>query len=281
MTSTPSPSITMNKRGPLHFLAYVALDAQRRPDDNNASPSPSSTGLQNAIGLSYETPPYIISSSPSRSVPSLHISCGRSPSDAGSEPRLLIRSASTNSIQRAESAPVQSRHHMKTRKKCSTRDSSMHGKAKEETLARRRERLERATKIRSLDNSPVNDEQLTILRMVYDEITMYPSESWMVLIAIIIRRSFKQVKNWFSNERQKNRVGEMVSLYTEEGDKMRLRLSAFEFSEQWSDNLLEEVAMVYHYLVTQSHRRKKQKLSDHRESSRVMKLNGHSSRSLE
>ncbi len=94
-------------------------------------------------------------------------------------------------------------------------------------------------------------------------------------------RSFKQVKNWFSNERQKNRVGEMVSLYTEEGDKMRLRLSAFEFSEQWSDSLLEEVAMVYHYLVTQSHRRKKQKLSDHRESSRVMKINGHSSRSLE
>ncbi len=64
----------------------------------------------------------------------------------------------------------------------------MHGKAKEETLARRKERLERATKIRSLDNSPVNDEQLTVLRMVYDEITMYPSESWMVLIAIIIRR---------------------------------------------------------------------------------------------
>ena len=94
-------------------------------------------------------------------------------------------------------------------------------------------------------------------------------------------RSFKQVKNWFSNERQKNRVGEMVSVFTEEGDKMRLRLTAFEFSEQWSDCLIEEVAMVYHYLVTQSYRRKKQRLSDLRESSRVMKPDGHSSRSLD
>ncbi|KAK2461630.1 hypothetical protein APHAL10511_006093 [Amanita phalloides] len=277
MTSTPSPFITI-KPGPLHFLAYVALDAQKPPYDSNASPSPSVTGTQNVLPPAYETPPYTISSYPGRSVPSLHISCGRSPSDTGSEPRPLIQSAATNSTQRVDSVPQQSKHPMKTRKKCSTRDSLLHGKAKEETLARRRERLERATKIRSLDNSPVNDEQLTILRMVYEEITMYPSESWMVLIAIIIRRSFKQVKNWFSNERQKNRVGEMVSVYTEEGDKMRLRLSAFEFSENWSDSLLEEVAMVYHYLVTQSLRRKKHRLKD---SSRIIKFDGQSSRSLD
>jgi hypothetical protein len=187
MTSTPSPFITMNKRGPLHFLAYVALDAQT-PDDCPSNPSPSATGIQNTPRLSYETPPYTFSSSPGQCVPSLHISCGRPPSDAGSEPTPLIRSTSTSSTLPSESAPVQSRHNMKTRKKCSTRDSPIHGRAKEETLARRRERLERATKIRSLDNSPVNDEQLTVLRMVYDEITMYPSESWMVLIAIIIRR---------------------------------------------------------------------------------------------
>jgi hypothetical protein len=156
----------------------------------------------------------------------------------------------------------------------------LHIKAKEETLARRRERLERATKIRSLDNSPVNDEQLTVLRMVYDEITMYPSESWMVLIAIIIRRSFKQVKNWFSNERQKNRSGEMISAYTEEGDKMRLRASAYKFSQHWSDSLLEEVAMVYHFLVTQTLRRRKRRLAVQREPPRIMELNGQNSHSL-
>ncbi|PFH54820.1 hypothetical protein AMATHDRAFT_100934, partial [Amanita thiersii Skay4041] len=242
-----------SKRGPLHFLAHVALDAQGYPHDCNTSISSPGAEIHNAAGPSYETPPYTVTSSPHQTISSLHISCGRSPSDTGSEPQPLIESTSTNSVQRAESAPVQSRHHMKTRRKrCPARDSASHAKAKEEMLARRRERLERATKIRSLDNSPVNDEQLTVLRMVYDEITMYPSESWMVLIAIIIRRSFKQVKNWFSNERQKNRTGEMVSVYTEEGDKMRLRHTALDFSEQWSDSLLEEIAMVYHYLVMQS-----------------------------
>lgn len=277
MTSTPSPSITSTiKPGPLHFLAYVALDAERHSHDSNASPSPSAAELQNAPGPAYETPPYTISSSPFPSVPSLHISCGRSPSDTGSEPKPLFRSITSNGTQRADSAPLQSKHPMKTRKKCPTRDASSHIKAKEETLARRRERLERATKIRSLDNSPVNYEQLTVLRMVYDEITMYPSESWMVLIAIIIRRSFKQVKNWFSNERQKHRAGEMVSVYTEEGDKMRLRFPAFEFSEHWSDSLLEEVAMIYHYLVIQ---RKKHRLKDQMEPSRIMKLDGQSSTS--
>lgn len=48
--------------------------------------------------------------------------------------------------------------------------------------------MERALRIKSLENSPVNDRQLHVLRMVYDEITMYPSEAWMVLIAIVINR---------------------------------------------------------------------------------------------
>jgi hypothetical protein len=52
----------------------------------------------------------------------------------------------------------------------------------------RKELLEKATKIKSLDNSPVNERQLLVLRMVYDEITMYPCESWMVIIAIVIQR---------------------------------------------------------------------------------------------
>ncbi|KAF8640796.1 hypothetical protein AX17_000445 [Amanita inopinata Kibby_2008] len=278
MTSAPSPFTTRtSKRGPLHFLAHVALDVESHPYESNNRP-----GQHSAAGPSYETPPYTVTTSPNRNISSLHISCRRSPSDAGSEPKPLIQSTTTNSIQRAESVPTQSRHPMKTRKKkCHTKDSSQHVRAKEEMLSRRRERLERATKIRSLDNSPVNDEQLTVLRMVYDEITMYPSESWMVLIAIIIRRSFKQVKNWFSNERQKNRTGEMISVYTEEGDKMRLRLSAFKFSEHWSDSLLEEIAMVYHYMVIQTHRRKKYRLAEQRESSSVLDLDGPNSHRLD
>ena len=93
-------------------------------------------------------------------------------------------------------------------------------------------------------------------------------------------RSFKQVKNWFSNERQKNRSGEMISVYSEEGDKMRLRASAFKFSQHWSDSLLEEVAMVYHFLVTQTFRRRKRRLAVQKEPPRIMEINGQNSHSL-
>ena len=134
---------------------------------------------------------------------------------------------------------------------------------------RRKELLQKAIKIKSLDNSPVNERQLLVLRMVYDEITMYPCESWMVLIAIIINRSvfflsakstlltqvtfvgsaYKQVKNWFSNERQKNRVGESIPFETEDGDKVRLRTSALSACQDWSDTFFEEVVMIYNYRV--------------------------------
>ncbi|KAF8973563.1 hypothetical protein BDZ97DRAFT_1751594 [Flammula alnicola] len=102
---------------------------------------------------------------------------------------------------------------------------------------RRKELLEKAIKIKSLDNSPVNERQLLVLRMVYDEITMYPCESWMVLIAIVINRAYKQVKNWFSNERQKNRVGESIPVETEDGDKVR-RNSRFRGSLRQQNVLL-------------------------------------------
>jgi len=109
--------------------------------------------------------------------------------------------------------------------------------------------MEKASRIKSLDNSPVNERQLLVLRMVYDEITMYPSESWMVLIAIVIHRAYKQVKNWFSNERQKNRTGESISLETEEGDKIRLRTAVYLTCQDWSDAFFEEVVMIYNYRV--------------------------------
>jgi len=119
---------------------------------------------------------------------------------------------------------------------------------------RRKELLEKAIKIKSLDNSPVNERQLLVLRMVYDEITMYPCESWMVLIAIIINRAYKQVKNWFSNERQKNRAGDSIPVETEDGDKVRLRTSALSTCQDWSDSFFEEVVMIYNYRVQRNSR---------------------------
>jgi len=123
---------------------------------------------------------------------------------------------------------------------------------------KRKQLLDKATKIRSLDNSPVNDRQLLVLRMVYDEITMYPCESWMVLIAIIINRAYKQVKNWFSNERQKNRTGESIPFETDDGDKVRLRTYALSVCQEWSDSFFEEVVMIYNFLVLRQSRFKDQ-----------------------
>jgi len=109
--------------------------------------------------------------------------------------------------------------------------------------------MERALRIKSLENSPVNDRQLHVLRMVYDEITMYPSEAWMVLIAIVINRAFKQVKNWFSNERQKQKVGQVVSIRTDTGEKLRLRTQALQLCQEWSDSFFEEVVMIHHFKI--------------------------------
>jgi len=115
--------------------------------------------------------------------------------------------------------------------------------------ARRKELKDKANKIKSLENSPVNDRQLSVLRMIYDEITMYPVESWMVLVAIVINRAYNQVKNWFSNERQKNRYGNSTPTETEEGDKVRLRPSALAIRAEWSDAFFEEVVMIYNYRI--------------------------------
>jgi len=109
--------------------------------------------------------------------------------------------------------------------------------------------MDKANRIKSLENSPVNERQLSVLHMIYDEITMYPSESWMVLVAIVIHRAYKQVKNWFSNERQKNRYGDSIPTETEEGDKVRLRPSALAMQAEWSDTFFEEVVMIHNYRV--------------------------------
>jgi hypothetical protein len=55
--------------------------------------------------------------------------------------------------------------------------------------------VDKAKKISSLDNSPANDRQLHVLRMVYDEITMYPSEPWIAILAIIIHRYARLINN--------------------------------------------------------------------------------------
>jgi len=108
--------------------------------------------------------------------------------------------------------------------------------------------MDRACGIDSLSNSPANDCQLYVLRTVFDEITMYPTEPWLALMAIILHRSLRQIKNWFSNERQKNRWGDVVSTHTDVGERLRLRPSAIELCRgEWSDAFFEEVLMIINY----------------------------------
>ncbi|KAJ7492784.1 hypothetical protein FB451DRAFT_1219556 [Mycena latifolia] len=120
-------------------------------------------------------------------------------------------------------------------------------KPRPELKIRRKELMVRACGIKSLENSPVNEQQLFVLRTVYDEITMYPPEPWLVLMAVVLSRSLRQIKNWFSNTRQKNRWGDVVCARTDLGERLRLRPSAIELCEQWSDAFFEEVLMILNY----------------------------------
>ncbi|KAJ7225686.1 hypothetical protein GGX14DRAFT_640325 [Mycena pura] len=140
-------------------------------------------------------------------------------------------------------------HHLRSRKPAHKRHkaSLLHITPKPELKTRRKELLARACAIESLENSPVNAQQLFVLRTVYDEITMYPIEPWLVLMAIVLHRSQRQIKNWFSNERQKNRCGETVCAQNELGERLRLRPSALEFCEDWSDAFFEEVLMIVNF----------------------------------
>ncbi|KAJ6604486.1 hypothetical protein DFH09DRAFT_1354231 [Mycena vulgaris] len=140
-------------------------------------------------------------------------------------------------------------HQLRPRKKAHKphKTSRLHIKPKPELKMRRKELMDRACGIKSLENSPVNDQQLLVLRTVYDEITMYPTEPWLVLMAVVLHRSLRQIKNWFSNTRQKNRWGEVVCARTDLGERLRLRPSAIELCEQWSDAFFEEVLMILNY----------------------------------
>ncbi|PPQ67104.1 hypothetical protein CVT25_005705 [Psilocybe cyanescens] len=243
MTSSPVP----HRLGPLHFLATVITDISNdtSPRHQSSSPETCSRPSSPTSAASCPAAPYL------QDVASLHVPC-KPTKVLGTEHRILQHSLSSNHLPSSDPNFVPFIRHKSGRRAQKTTDSNLKGKV--QMKKRRRELLDKAMKIKSLDNSPVNERQLLVLRMVYDEITMYPCESWMVLIAIIIHRAYKQVKNWFSNERQKNRTGESVPLETEDGDKVRLRSSALSMCQEWSDSFFEEVVMIYNYRVQRNSR---------------------------
>ena len=70
----------------------------------------------------------------------------------------------------------------------------------------------------------------------------------------LVCSAYKQVKNWFSNERQKNRSGESATFETADGDKVRLRTSALSTCQEWSDSFMEEVLMIYNFRLLRNSR---------------------------
>ncbi|TEB38980.1 hypothetical protein FA13DRAFT_1724937 [Coprinellus micaceus] len=214
------------------------------------SPCPASSPSPSADDSSVGSPPRFWDS-PTNSSDVVSSCRNWSPDDFDSPPKPLRLSTTTN--HHLKSTPSPSRR--KSSKKHSP-EALLQIKYKVQMRARRQQCTERANRIKSLDNSPVNDHQLHVLRMVYDQITMYPPESWTAILAIVIRRSLKQVKNWFSNERQKNKDGAVEKLDTLEGDKVKFRPLAVNIKErwpgcpaQWSDEFFEEVVMIYDYMV--------------------------------
>ncbi|TFK30811.1 hypothetical protein FA15DRAFT_662866 [Coprinopsis marcescibilis] len=232
--------MTSAQHTPLHFLAQVACDAVESDPPSSPEHSPR-IPQQRSPSFSWQS---------SDASLDLHIPCSAvSPSPILRDSLLqpLRHSSSSNSSDTSSSSSSPTRR--KTAKKSSP-DHLFQIKFKQQMRVRRQNLMEKAMRIKSLDNSPVNDHQLLVLRMVYDQITMYPPESWMVLLAIVIRRAFKQVKNWFSNERQKNKEGRSIRTQTKEGDKVRLRPMALQtWCPEWSDAFFEEVIMIYDYKV--------------------------------
>jgi hypothetical protein len=96
------------------------------------------------------------------SIPSPSSSCSMS---SEFPPKLLERS---NTVGFAACGT----HQLRPRKKAHKphKASRLHIKSKPELRVRRKELMDRACGIKSLENSPVNEQQLFVLRTVYDEV---------------------------------------------------------------------------------------------------------------
>lgn len=178
--SLPQPTSS-----PLHLLANVASEAGRYP--SHRSDSPQSDGSS--------------PSPPSHSRTSSASTTDSSVADSLADHHLRVPSSSKRlafqihrPLSRLNFSPSSLLSpdpnfvpYIRPRKRA-RKNTELTLRTRMQMKARRKELMEKAIKIKSLDNSPVNERQLLVLRMVYDEITMYPCESWMVLVAIIIHR---------------------------------------------------------------------------------------------
>src|SRR6266545_2595870 len=161
---------------PLSLLAQVASEAERFPLQALSASSPSLESLDSPCSASSTSMTSYIFTTEAHQSPCMGSKRRRSP-------ELQACPSSSNRLPCLDSNFVP---YVRPRKK--SRKAELDVTAKMQMKTRRKDLMDKANKIKSLENSPVNERQLSVLRMIYDEITMYPCESWMVLVAIIIHR---------------------------------------------------------------------------------------------
>jgi hypothetical protein len=200
MTSIAHTSTHSQQVDPLRFLADVSCDYHERVCPPHAmSPSSELSAGSSSPSSSVRSVSSAPTSTDMNDVASPHNSPTKSPDSTHETRHRTLRNATTR-YPSSGSASVpfisQNKASRRTRK---TTNSHLNGRM--QMKKKRQELLEKAVKIKSLDNSPVNERQLLVLRMVYDEITMYPCESWMVLLAIVINRLASIIAFCFSRSR--------------------------------------------------------------------------------
>ncbi|KAG2056986.1 hypothetical protein BDR06DRAFT_1005435 [Suillus hirtellus] len=143
-------------------------------------------------------------------------------------------------------------------------------RAQSEREIRVRELKKRALAITSTGKTPATSRQRLVMQMVYDEITPYPDEAWVSQLGVIINREYHQVKNWFSNQRQKDArdsrqhtpqpaapasLEASLCKITCDGRDLRLRTAALNScrAEDWSDTFFDEVVMIYNFRLLAKH----------------------------
>ncbi|KAG2154670.1 hypothetical protein DEU56DRAFT_769697 [Suillus clintonianus] len=143
-------------------------------------------------------------------------------------------------------------------------------RAQSERETRVRELKKRALAIPSTGKTPATSRQRLVMQMVYDEITPYPDEAWVSQLGVIISREYHQVKNWFSNQRQKDArdsrqhtpqpaapasLEASLCKITCDGRDLRLRTAALHSckAEDWSDTFFDEVVMIYNFRLLAKH----------------------------
>jgi len=152
---------------------------------------------------------------------------------------------------------------------------AMKERARAIRAARVKELKRKALSINSKDRpnkTPASDHQREVLRLVFDQITPYPDEAWISQLALHFNCRYGKIKNWFSNNRQKD-ASEYRALHptdkydlattlrqvTCEGRELRMRPSALEHcnEDEWTDSFFNEVVLINDFRLMVKERNEK------------------------